>query len=41
MPRIKAYKGNRSIIPVEEARVSTAFRCPWTDKLFGAKQQFL
>jgi hypothetical protein len=41
MPRIKAYKGNGSIIPVEEAKISTAFRCPWTGKLYGQKRPYV
>ena len=41
MPRIKAYKGNRSIIPVSTAKLSTAFLCPWTEKIFGTKRQYV
>lgn len=41
MPRIKAYKGAGSIIPVDEARVSTAFRCPWTKRVFGDKKSYV
>lgn len=41
MPKIKAYKGNGVIIPVEDAKVSTAFRCPWTDKIFSSKKSYV
>lgn len=41
MPKIKAYKGNGVIIPVDNAKVATAFRCPWTDKIFGTKQAYV
>lgn len=41
MPRIKAYRGAGKIIPVSEARVTTAFRCPWTGKLFSSKKDYL
>lgn len=41
MPKIKAYKGNGVIIPVEDAKVSNAFRCPWTGKIFGTKQAYV
>jgi len=44
MPRIKAYKFKQStkvIIPVDEARVSTAYRCPWTNEIFGTKRQYV
>lgn len=38
MPRIKAYKGARGhIIPIDEAKVATAYRCPWTGRVFGSK----
>ena len=44
MPRIKAYKNGtskRQLIPVETAKVSTAFRCPWTGKIFGEKRSYV
>lgn len=41
MPRIKAYKGNRAIIPVDVAKVSTAYRCPFTEALFNTKRQYV
>jgi uncharacterized C2H2 Zn-finger protein len=41
MPKIKAYKGNGAVIPVEDAKVSTAFRCPWTNKIFSNKKSYV
>jgi uncharacterized C2H2 Zn-finger protein len=41
MPKIKAYKGNGAVIPVENAKVSTAFKCPWTDKIFSTKKSYV
>lgn len=41
MPRIKAYKGAGKIIPLDEAKVATAFRCPWTKRVFGAKKDYV
>ena len=41
MPRIKAYKGNGAIIPVDEAKIRSAFRCPWTKKVFGDKARYV
>jgi uncharacterized C2H2 Zn-finger protein len=41
MPRIKAYKGAGKLIPVEEAKVATAFRCPWTQKVYGNKRDYI
>lgn len=41
MPRIKAYKGAGKIIPVEQAKVATAFRCPWTKKIYGNKRDYV
>ena len=41
MPRIKAYKNAGKIIPVADARVGTAFKCPWTGKLFGEKRAYV
>lgn len=40
MPRIKAYKGAGSIIPATETRLATAYRCPWTRKVFGTKRDY-
>ena len=41
MPKIKAYKGNGAIIPVQDAKVATAFRCPWTNKVFSNKKSYV
>lgn len=41
MPRIKAYKGAGKIIPVAEAKVVTAFRCPWTQKVYSHKRDYV
>lgn len=44
MPRIKAYKFRHStkiIIPVDESRLSTAYRCPFTNEIFGTKKQYV
>lgn len=41
MPRIKAYKSAGKIIPVEEAKVASAFRCPWTKKIYGTKRDYV
>ena len=41
MPRIQVYKGNGSIIPVDKAKKSTGFQCPWTGKIFGAKKSYV
>jgi uncharacterized C2H2 Zn-finger protein len=41
MPRIKAYKGAGKIIPAEEAKLVTAFRCPWTRKVYSTKRDYV
>lgn len=41
MPRIKVYKGHGSIIPVEDAKVVTGFKCPWTGKIFSTKKSYI
>jgi len=44
MPRIKAYKNGtskRQLIPVEAAKVCTAYQCPWTNEIFGTKRQYV
>lgn len=41
MPKIKAYKGDGKIIPEDVAKLSTAYRCPWTDKVYGDKRGYL
>lgn len=41
MPRIKAYKGNGKVIPVDVAKITTAFQCPWTKQVFGGKREYV
>jgi len=41
MPRIKAYKSAGTIIPVSDAKLVTAFSCPWTNKIFGTKSSYV
>lgn len=44
MPKIKAYKFRHStniIIPVDESRLSTAYRCPFTNEIFGTKKKYV
>ena len=42
MPKIKAYKGGRGhIIPLDEAKIATAYRCPWTSAVFATKKAYL
>jgi uncharacterized C2H2 Zn-finger protein len=41
MPRIKAYSGAGKLIPVDEAKLKTAFRCPWTKQVFGNKRDYV
>ena len=41
MPRIKVYKGAGKMIPLDDAKLATAFRCPWTKRVFGAKKDYV
>jgi hypothetical protein len=41
MPRIKAYKFKGEIVPVDKAKLSTAYRCPWTEKVYGNKADYV
>lgn len=41
MPKIKAYKGNGVIIPVDAAKISTAYQCPWTNRIFSTKNAYV
>ena len=41
MPRIKVYKSGSDMIPVEGAVIKTAFRCPWTQRLFPTKSGYV
>lgn len=40
MPKIKAYKGNGVVIPLEEAYIGNAYRCPWTDAIFSTETKY-
>jgi hypothetical protein len=41
MPKIKAYKHRGAIIPLDKAKVSTAYLCRWTGSLFATKAAFV
>jgi uncharacterized C2H2 Zn-finger protein len=41
MPKIKAYKGNGVLIPVESAKIANAFQCPWTGNIFSNKKSYV
>jgi uncharacterized C2H2 Zn-finger protein len=41
MPRIKVYKGGGHIVPIDVAKIATAFRCPWTKKVYGDKRSYV
>jgi hypothetical protein len=41
MPAIKAYKSKGKIIPVDEAKVGKAYKCPWTEDLFATKKGYV
>lgn len=41
MPAIQVYKHKGAIIPVEKARVSRGYICPWTEKLFKTKNSYV
>lgn len=41
MPRIKAYRGNGCIIPLDQAKIATVFSCPWTGKLYANKRDYV
>jgi uncharacterized C2H2 Zn-finger protein len=41
MPKIKVYKGNGALVPVDTAKVSTGYQCPWTNKLFATKKAYV
>lgn len=41
MPRIRAYKQADKLIPVADAKVVTAFQCPWTKKLYNRKKDYI
>lgn len=41
MPKIKVYKGNGLMIPIELAKTANAYQCPWTDKIYSTKRDYL
>jgi len=43
MPKIKAYKGNERavLIPVDDAKIVTAFKCPWTEQVYATKKAYV
>ena len=41
MPKIKVYKDNGNMIPVDSAKVGIGFQCPWTDRLFRTKHSYI
>jgi hypothetical protein len=43
MPKIKAYKGKERavLIPVEDAKITNAFQCPWTKQVYATKNAYV
>lgn len=41
MPKLSVYKAGNTMIPVADAKVVTAYQCPWTDQLFGTKRTYV
>lgn len=41
MPKIKVYKHDGKAVPVDRAKVSTGYECPWTKKLYLTKKSYL
>lgn len=41
MPKIKVYKHGSNIIPVEGAKVTTGFQCPFSKKLYVTKHAYM
>jgi hypothetical protein len=43
MPKIKAFKGNERavLIPVDDAKIVTAFKCPWTEQVYATKKAYV
>lgn len=41
MPAIKAYKHKGLVIPVNEAKIGKAFKCPFTDNVYSTKPAYL
>lgn len=40
MSRILAYKGYGNLIPVDDAKIIAAYRCPWTDQVFDDRKEY-
>lgn len=41
MPKIKVYKHDGKVVPVDRAKVSTGYECPWTKKVYLTKKSYL
>lgn len=41
MPKIQVYKNEDAMIPVEEAKKTSAYRCPWTKKIHQTKASYV
>lgn len=41
MPVIQVYKHNGVMIPIDNAKKSRAYQCPWTGELHSTKQSYL
>lgn len=41
MPKIAVYSGAGAVIPVDQSIETTAFRCPWTRKVFMSKKEYV
>lgn len=41
MPKISAYKHNGTIIPVDKAKIGTAYQCPWTGRIVATKRSYV
>ncbi len=41
MPKIAVYKADGKMIPVERAKVASAYVCPWTESLFATKRGYV
>lgn len=41
MPKIKVYKHDGEAVPVDRAKVATAYECPFTGKIYLTKKSYL
>lgn len=41
MPRIEVYRGAGQMVPISIAKKVKAFQCPWTDKIFSKKADYV